>query len=166
MASLAADPPPDGLEASRSARRRQILLVAGAAAVIVAGQWLVTLPLGAHSEAVLRGYGISTQSWAGWLRDRAVGLLVSLAVTVLAMLLLWWLTRRAPQRWPWLLAGIAAAVTVAASTLYPLVVESLYTHVTSTAGRTAADQHRAARGARRSGRRQGGGLQRLLPHDR
>ena len=46
------------------------------------------------------------------------------------MLLLWWLTRRAPRRWPWLLAGIAAAVTVAASTLYPLVVESLYTHVT------------------------------------
>ena len=104
--------------------------MAGAAAAIVAGQWLVTLPLGAHSEAVLRDYGISTQSWAGWLRDRAVGLLVSLAVTVLAMLLLWWLTRRAPRRWPWLLAGIAAAVTVVASTLYPLVVESLYTHVT------------------------------------
>ena len=51
--------------------------MAGAAAAIVAGQWLVTLPLGAHSEAVLRDYGISTQSWAGWLRDRAVGLLVS-----------------------------------------------------------------------------------------
>jgi Zn-dependent protease with chaperone function len=129
VASLAASSSPDGLEVSRSARRRQILLVAGAAAAIVAGQWLVALPLGAHSEAVLRGYGISTQSWAGWLRDRAVGLLVSLAVTVLAMLLLWWLTRRAPQRWPWLLAGIAAAVTVAASTLYPLVVESLYTQV-------------------------------------
>jgi Zn-dependent protease with chaperone function len=119
------------MAASRSARRRQILLVAGAAAAIVAGQWLVALPPGAHSEAVLRGFGISTQSWAGWLRDRTVGLLVSLAVTVLAMLLLWWLTRRAPRRWPWLLAGIAAAVTVAASTLYPLVVESLYTHVTS-----------------------------------
>ena len=130
-ASRAADPLPDGLAASRSARRRQILLVAGAAAAIVAGQWLVTLPMGAHSEAVLRDYGISTQSWAGWLRDRAVGLLVSLAVTVLALLLLWWLARRAPRRWPWLLAGIAAAVTVTASTLYPLVVESLYTHVTS-----------------------------------
>jgi len=130
-ASFAADPSPAERAASRSARRRQVLLVAGAAAAIVAGQWLVALPLGAHSEAVLRGYGISTQSWAGWLRDRAVGLLVSLTVTVLAMLLLWWLTRRAPRRWPWLLAGIAAAVTVAASTLYPLVVESLYTQVTS-----------------------------------
>ena len=105
--------------------------MAGAAAAIVVGQWLVALPMGAHSEAVLRRYGISTQGWAGWLRDRAVGLGASLTVSVLAMLLLWWLTRRAPRRWPWLLAGIAAAVTVAGSTLYPLVVQSLYAHVTS-----------------------------------
>ena len=54
-------------------------------------QWLLTLPMAAHSEAVLRRYGLSTQTWAGWLRDRAVGLGMSAAVTVLAVVLLWWL---------------------------------------------------------------------------
>ena len=70
-------------------------------------------------------------------------------MAVLAVVLVWWLVRRAPTRWPWLLAAVAAAVTVAGSALYPLVVEPLYTHATPVAGRTAATAHRAARGAQR-----------------
>jgi STE24 endopeptidase len=127
-------PRPDtgpGPDAWRRSRPRRSVLVAGAAAAIVLAQWLLALPLAAHSEVVLRRYGISTQTWAGWLRDRAVGLGTTAAVTVLAVLLLWWLVRRHPARWPWLLAGIAAAVTVAGAALYPLAVESLYTDATA-----------------------------------
>jgi STE24 endopeptidase len=109
---------------------RTLLLVAGVAAAVVLASWLVALPAAAHSEMVLRRYGLSTQTWAGWLRDRVVGLGTSAAVAVLAVVLVWWLVRQAPTRWPWLLAAVAAAVTVAGSALYPLVVEPLYTHAT------------------------------------
>jgi STE24 endopeptidase len=108
---------------------RTLLLAAGVAAAVVLASWLLTLPMAAHSEMVLRRYGLSTQTWAGWLRDRLVGVATSAAVAVLAVVLIWWLVRQAPTRWPWLLAAVAAAVTVAGSALYPLVVEPLYTHV-------------------------------------
>ena len=107
-----------------------LLLVAGVAAAVVLASWLVALPVAAHSEMVLRRYGLSTQTWAGWMRDRVVGLGISAAVAVTAVVLVWWLVRQAPTRWPWLLAAVAAAVTVAGSALYPLVVEPLYTHAT------------------------------------
>jgi STE24 endopeptidase len=110
---------------------RTLLLVAGVAGAVVLVSWLLALPMAAHSEVVLRRYGLSTQTWAGWLRDRVVGLGTSAAVAVLAVVLVWWLVRQAPTRWPWLLAAAAAAVTVAGSALYPLVVEPLYTHATA-----------------------------------
>jgi STE24 endopeptidase len=109
---------------------RTLLLVAGVAAAVVLASWLLALPMAAHSEMVLRRYGLSTQTWAGWLRDRLVGLGTSAALAVLAVVLVWWLVRQAPTRWPWLLAAVAAAVTVAGSALYPLVVEPLYAHAT------------------------------------
>ena len=62
-------------------------LVAGVAGAVVLVSWLLTLPMAAHSEVVLRRYGLSTQTWAGWLRDRVVGLGMSAAVAVLAVVL-------------------------------------------------------------------------------
>ena len=111
--------------------------------------WLLALPMAAHSEVVLRRYGLSTQTWAGWLRDRVVGLGMSAAVAVLAVVLVWWLVRRAPLRWPWLLAAVAAAVTVAGSALYPLVVEPLYTHATPLPAGPLRQRIEQLRGAQR-----------------
>ena len=122
---VAAGPPGRAPKPSRT-----LLLVAGVAGAVVLVSWLVSLPIAAHSEMVLRRYGLSTQTWPGWMRDRLVGLGTSAAVAVLAVVLVWWLVRQAPTRWPWLLAAAAAVVTVAGSALYPLAIEPLYTHAT------------------------------------
>ena len=145
---------------------RTLLLAAGVAGALVLVSWLLALPMAAHSEVVLRRYGLSTQTWPGWLRDRVVGLGTSAAVAVLAVVLVWWLVRQAPTRWPWLLAAVAAAVTVAGSALYPLVDRAPLHPRHPVAGRTAATAHRAARGAQRLRRGPGRGLRRVVAHHR
>ena len=133
------------------------------------GRARLVAALAAHRRAQRDGpapHGLSTQTWPGWLRDRLVGLGTSAAVAVLAVVLVWWLVRQAPTRWPWLLAAAAAVVTVAGSALYPLAVEPLYTHATPLPDRTAATADRAAGGARRLRRGPGRGLRRVVAHHR
>ena len=110
-------------------RRWPIVLLTGAAVRLL--QWLLTLPCAAHSELVLRRYGFSTQTWPAWVRDELVGLGISLTVTALGVLAVWWVARRAPRRWPWLLAAGAAVMTVLGSVLYPLVIEPAYNRFTA-----------------------------------
>jgi STE24 endopeptidase len=98
--------------------------VAGTAAV-TALPVLVSLPLSVGAERVLRRYGLSTQDWRGWTVDLVRGWAVGVVVTSLLLLTLVALARRWPTRW-WLpAAGLAAVVTVAGSTLYPVLVEPL-----------------------------------------
>ncbi|HEX8970469.1 M48 family metalloprotease, partial [Oryzihumus sp.] len=127
----AAAPATDRRDEDRPAfSRRAWPVVVATALVVLALQWLVALPSGIHSEQVLRDYHLSTQTWAGWLRDEAVGWAMNAALTTLGLLAVWWVVRRAPRRWPWLLAAGAAAVTVLGSVLYPLVVEPAYNRFT------------------------------------
>ena len=113
------------------APRRRWVVVLGAVLAVVVLQWLVALPFAVASERVLRRFGLSTQTWAGWLRDELVGLGLSAAITLLGVLAVWWVVRRAPRRWPWVLAGGAAVFTVLGSVLYPLVIEPAYNQFTA-----------------------------------
>lgn len=106
--------------------RRPWLVVAATVVSVAALQWLLTLPMAVHSETVLRRVGLSTQGWPGWLRDEAVGWGMSVGITLVGLLVLFWLVRRTPRRWPWILATVAAVLTVAGSVLYPVVVEPAY----------------------------------------
>lgn len=101
----------------------QVLL--GTLALAVVGR-LVTLPLDVRSEQVLRTYGLSTQGWASWAADAGKGLLVSSVTTALALLAVLALARRAPRTWWAWGAGAVAALVLAGSFVYPLVVEPLF----------------------------------------
>jgi STE24 endopeptidase len=106
--------------------RRWPLQVIGAAVVLAALTRLVGLPFDAWSETVLRRYGLSTQSWGGWILDQLTSLGVTLVVWVIVLLGLHLLIRRFPRRW-W--AGAAAGgfvLVVALSFAYPVVVEPLF----------------------------------------
>ena len=100
-------------------------VVLGTLALAVLGR-LATLPLSARSEVVLRRYGLSTQTWATWLVDVAKGVLVGAALTSLALLALVALARRAPRTWWAWGAATTAALVVAGSFAYPLVVEPVF----------------------------------------
>jgi STE24 endopeptidase len=91
---------------------------------------LVTLPFGAWAESVRRSNGLSTRSWGSWLVDVAKGFGVTAVITLLALTALVAAARRWPNWW-WAIAAVGAAVlVVAASFLYPVLVEPLFNKFT------------------------------------
>ncbi|RCG28398.1 M48 family peptidase [Sphaerisporangium album] len=94
--------------------------------VLSAVSLLLKWPLGMWYETRLRAFGLSTQDWASWSADRLKGFAVQAVMTAVMILAVVWLARRARRRW-WIPASIGAfAFTIAASFVYPLVVEPLF----------------------------------------
>ena len=100
------------------------VLVGGLA--VVSTVRLATLGFSAWAESVRRDYGLSTRSWGGWAADVAKGFGLQVAGTLLAVLLLVALARVLP-RWWWVPGAVAAAaLVVALSFVYPLVIEPVF----------------------------------------
>ena len=105
----------------------QVLL--GAVALTVIGQ-LVPLPLVAYGEVVRHRYGLSTRSWPLFFRDVAVSTGIGAALTAAVLLALVGLVRLAPRTW-WIWAALgAAALVVAGSFLYPVLIEPAFNRFT------------------------------------
>ncbi len=87
---------------------------------------LVRLPPGLRAERILRRYGLSTQTWAGWARDRAKGLALGTGLSTAVLLGGYALIRAAPTTW-WAWAGAGGAALVAtASFLVPVLIEPAF----------------------------------------
>ena len=115
----------------------QVLLGTLAVTVLVR---LVALPLRARSEVVLREYGLSTRTWPTWALDVAKGVAVDAALTGLALLVLVGLARVARRTW-WAWGGAAtAALVVAGSFVYPVVVEPVFNSFTPLAAGPLREQ--------------------------
>ncbi len=101
----------------------------GSLALAIIGQ-LVALPFAAYGETVLRKYGLSTQDWAGWAVDQLKGAGLALAVTTVVLIAFYAVVRAAPRTWwAWTAVG-AAALVVALSFLYPVLVEPIFNKFT------------------------------------
>ncbi len=100
-------------------------VVLGTLAVTVVVR-LATLPLRARSETVLRDYGLSTQTWGSWSLDVVRGTLVDAGLSALALVALVGIARLARRTWWAWGAGATAALVVAGSFAYPLVVEPVF----------------------------------------
>lgn len=94
---------------------------------------LVTVPTDILAEQVTRDYGLSTESWGLWLRDRAVNwalmslALIAIAVGLIALAKKW-------RTWWWAPAAIAGALLVlGVSFAYPVLVEPRFNEFTSMA---------------------------------
>lgn len=87
---------------------------------------LATLPLRVAGRVHARRAGISVQSWAGYARDVALSWAVGVLAVALVLVVVMWLARRFPRRWPALGALIAAALVVAGSFVHPLVIEPIF----------------------------------------
>lgn len=91
---------------------------------------LVTLPFGLVIRERRLDFGLTRQSFAGWLRDQATGLAVAWVAASVGLALLIWIARRSPRWWfAWAGGGMVAA-TFAVSFAYPLVVEPLFNRFT------------------------------------
>ncbi len=100
-------------------------VVCGTLALVGLGR-LVTLPLDAMIERGLRRYGLSTQTWGGWLLDVCRQVLVASALTALVLLAALLLVRIAPRTWWAWAAGTTAALVVAGSFAYPVLIEPVF----------------------------------------
>lgn len=94
---------------------------------------LVTLPTDVMAERVTRKYGLSTEDWGLWFRDRATNWLLSAIVLTAITLGLFALARRW-RTWWWATAAITGAILVLAiSFAYPVLVEPRFNDFTSLA---------------------------------
>ncbi len=98
--------------------------------VVVFLSSLVTLPLSARQQVVMRRYGLSTQGWGGWTVDVLKGYAVSAVLGGLALLGFYAVTRYVPRWWwAWGAAG-AAALVVLLSFVFPVLVEPIFNRFT------------------------------------
>jgi STE24 endopeptidase len=103
--------------------------VLGGFAVVFVAE-VVTLPLAAWRETVLRRYGLSTQTWATWTSDLLKAYAVGAVIGAIALLGFFGLARLAPRWWwAWVAAG-AAALMVLFSFVFPVLVEPIFNRFT------------------------------------
>ena len=87
---------------------------------------LASLPLDAIGHTVSKHYGISVQSWGGWLGDQGKGLAISVILGSLILLLFNWIVRVSPRAywvWIWL---ITMPLACAAIIVTPVVIDPLF----------------------------------------
>lgn len=100
-------------------------VVLGSLALAAIGQ-LVTLPLSAYGETVLRRYGLSTQDWGSWTLDLLKGFALGTGLTTVVLVAFVAVARAAPRTWwAWTAAG-SAVLVLALSFLYPVLVEPVF----------------------------------------
>jgi STE24 endopeptidase len=102
-----------------------------AASVVVGLAGLSTLPLDAAAEGVERRFGLSVQTWPGWLADQGRGLAIGAPLLVAGLAIFYALVRRFPRSF-WLPTGVLAALfAVAISLVAPVVIRPLFNRFTS-----------------------------------
>jgi STE24 endopeptidase len=101
----------------------------GGVALTVLGQAL-TLPFAAWAQHVRRRYGLSRQPWSGWGADVVKSVLLAAVLTMVVAVAFVGLARAFPRTWWVWTAGGAAALVVALSFGYPVVVEPLFNKFT------------------------------------
>jgi STE24 endopeptidase len=104
--------------------------VALGALIVTAVGEVASLPLAWSAQRVELAEGLSHQSWAGWLSDRALSLGVTWTMTAIALVVVVGLARLAPRTWPLWGALAAASLAMVGSFVYPVVVEPVFNHFT------------------------------------
>lgn len=99
--------------------------------VILMILWLVSLPFGAWRHIVLRDYGLSTQSWRGWVVDLLKGWAIGAVIGAVVLGGFYTLTRFVPDWWWAYGAASAGALVVLMSFVFPVLVEPVFNRFTS-----------------------------------
>jgi STE24 endopeptidase len=91
---------------------------------------LLEVPFDAWSERVQRRFGISNQNWPSWTLDQLRGLGLTLAVALPVLAIAYALVHWMPRWWWAAAAGLVAALVLAISFAYPVLIEPLSNHFT------------------------------------
>jgi STE24 endopeptidase len=99
-------------------------------AVLVAIGEVAALPVAAWRERILRAYGLSTQTWAGWTVDLLKGYAVAAVLGAVTLLGFYGVTRLWPRWWWAVAAAGAAGLMVLFSFVFPVLVEPIFNRFT------------------------------------
>jgi STE24 endopeptidase len=87
---------------------------------------ILGIPSDIWDQSLERAYGLSVQSWGGWLRDWTVNQAIMLFVGTVLVGILYFVIRRSPRRW-WFYFWLASIpVLLAVVFLQPLVIDPLF----------------------------------------
>ena len=111
--------------ADRLRGRWWVRVVLAVAALTLLGR-IVTLPFGVLLRREQLDRGLSNQSWTGYASDLALGQLVGIVTTSLALVAVIGCARRWRRAWPAVAGALLAALVLAGSFVYPVLVEPLF----------------------------------------
>lgn len=117
-----------GIEKSKP---RPFLATLAVLPVALLAESIVGLPWSAYSNWWReKSFGMTSQSFGGWLTEALMGSAIGLVAMTILMLLVYALIRRAPKRW-WLWAsGVTASFMIIAMMLAPIYILPLFNQYT------------------------------------
>ena len=86
---------------------------------------VIDLPIDLYMHTVSLKYGLSVQTWGGWIWDLTKGLLIGMALSYLPAMLLKLIFRKAPQKWWLIFWGASIPTIVFLVFIAPVVLEPL-----------------------------------------
>ncbi|WP_296604947.1 M48 family metallopeptidase [Nocardioides sp.] len=107
-----------------------VRVVLAVAALAVIGR-VVTLPFAVLLRQRALDHGLSTQAWSGFTADVVKNELVTIVATSIVLVVLVACARRWTRAWPAVAGGLMAALVLAGSFVYPVVIEPLFNSFTS-----------------------------------
>lgn len=107
-----------------------VRVVLAVAALAVIGR-VVTLPFAVLLRQRALDHGLSTQAWSGFAADVVKNELVTIVATSIVLVVLVACARRWTRAWPAVAGGLMAALVLAGSFVYPVVIEPLFNSFTS-----------------------------------
>jgi STE24 endopeptidase len=114
------------------------------AALVVLGSFVVGLPLSFWRSFLReRAWGFSTQTFGGWVSDRAKGLAIALVLTAAVMTALIGLIRILPEAWPLVVAPAGMVLVALLSFVAPVLLEPLFNRFTPLSDEALAGELRA-----------------------
>jgi STE24 endopeptidase len=89
---------------------------------------VLTLPIEIYGHHISLAYGLSVQAWPSWMADWAKAQALSLVVSALAVLTLFWIIGKSPRRWWlyfWLLTLPFAMLLIFVA---PVILDPMFNH--------------------------------------
>ncbi|WP_147533148.1 M48 family metallopeptidase [Bacillus marasmi] len=88
--------------------------------------YIATFPVGYISYSLAKTYNISTQTFAGWMKDNLIDFWINYLTMFITVAVLYWLMKKSVKRW-WLYAWLLSVpFTLFLMFLQPVVIDPLY----------------------------------------
>lgn len=88
--------------------------------------WIISFPIDLIGHDVSLNYGISVQSFSGWLKDDLISFWVNWIITLVTVAVIYFFIRRSPKRW-WLPVWLLSIpFVIFMMYIQPIVIDPLY----------------------------------------